>query len=166
MILRYFLIFISLIISQVIVFNNIQFSSYINPAFYILFIFLLPLNTPAWLRLISAFILGFIIDMFSQSPGLHTSATVLIAFLQPGIISFFKATDIDIDKSNSLSRLGFQWFSSSLIVMVLIHQLSYFILEIFSFNHFLDTFYRVIFSTFATFIAILLAQLVIYKKQQ
>lgn len=166
MIIRFFLIFIGLLISQVLVFNNIQFSSYINPSFYILFIFLLPISTPAWLRLISAFLLGFIIDMFSQSPGLHTSSSVLIAFLQPGIISFFKTSEIENDKPNTLSRLGFQWFSSSLIVMVLIHQAAYFILEIFSFNHFLDTFYRVIFSTFATFIAILLAQLVIYKKQQ
>lgn len=159
-------IFIALIIAQVLVFNHIQFSGYINPAYYILFIILLPLKTPAWLRLISGFILGFAVDIFSQSPGLHTAATVLIAFLQPYILTAFKTTDTDESKYNSLSLLGFQWFISYSVVLILVHHICYFLLEIFRFSNFLDTFYRIILSSFATFIAIFLSQLVIYKKHQ
>lgn len=160
------IIFIALVISQVLVFNHIQFSGYINPAFYILFIILLPVNTPAWLRLISGFLLGFSIDIFSQSPGLNAASTVLIAFLQPYILHAFKTTDVDESKSNSLSHLGFRWFISYSIVLILIHHIFYFILEVFRFTYFSDTFYRIILSSFATFIAIFLSQLVIYKKQQ
>ncbi|NPD44831.1 MULTISPECIES: rod shape-determining protein MreD [unclassified Lentimicrobium] len=159
-------IFFALVISQVLVFNHIQFSGYINPAFYVLFIILLPANTPAWLRLISGFLLGFSIDIFSQSPGLNAASTVLIAFLQPYILYAFKTTDVDEGKRNSLSHIGFRWFISYSIVLILIHHVFYFILEVFRFSHFLDTFYRIILSSFATFIAIFLSQLVIYKKQQ
>lgn len=164
--IKYILSFIGLAIAQVLIFNHIQFSGYINPSFYLLFVLLLPLNSPAWIRLSSAFLLGFIIDIFSQSPGLHTSSTVLIAFIQPYILLAFKTTDIDESKSCSLSRLGFQWFLSYALVMIFIHHSLYFLLEVFSFDQFLDTFYRIILSSFATFIAIILAQLVIYKKHQ
>lgn len=159
-------LFIGLIIAQVLVFNHIQFSGFINPAFYILFIILLPVNTPAWLRLISGFLLGFTIDIFSQSPGLNAASTVLIAFLQPYVLHTFKTTDIDGGKYSSLSHLGFRWFISYSLVLIIIHHLFYFILEVFRFSNFLDTFYRIILSSLATFIAILLSQLVIYKKQQ
>jgi len=164
--IKYIISFIGLALAQILVFNHIQFSGYINPSFYLLFILILPLNTPAWLRLSLAFLLGFIIDMFSQSPGLHTSSTVLIAFIQPYILLAFKTTDIDESKSCSLSRLGYQWFISYTLAMILIHHSLYFLLEVFSFDQFLDTFYRIILSSFATFMAIMLAQLVIYKKHQ
>lgn len=164
--IKYIISFISLILAQILVFNHIQFSGYLNPNIYILFILILPLKTSAWLRLILAFLMGFIIDIFSQSPGLHTSATVLIAYLQPYILSAFKTTDIDESKYSNLSRLGFKWFISYSIFMILIHHSLYFLLEVFSFNELLDTFYRIVLSSFVTFIAILLAQLVIYKKHQ
>ncbi len=164
--IRSILIFIGLIAAQVLVFNHFQFSGFINPAYYILFIILMPLNTPAWLRLLSAFFLGFIIDLFSQSPGLHTAATVLAAFVQPYVLQTFKTTDADGSKYSSLSHLGFQWFISYSILLILIHHIFYFFLEVFRFSYFLDTLYRIILSSFATFIAVFLSQLVIYKKQQ
>ena len=48
-ILRFGLIFILLILLQVLFFNNIQFSGYVNPYVYIMFILLLPVEIPSWL---------------------------------------------------------------------------------------------------------------------
>jgi len=164
--LRYILTYIGVLFAQVLVFNQIQFSGYINPAFYILFIIILPLKTPAWLRLISAFVLGFVVDIFSQSPGQHASAAVFIAYIQPYLTRSFQNTDIDENKASSMSFLGFQWFLSSTALIVLIHQSLYFILEVFSFTNFLDTLARIGLSSFATFTVIILAQLITYRKQQ
>ncbi|MCU0363051.1 MAG: rod shape-determining protein MreD, partial [Bacteroidales bacterium] len=50
--------FLLLILAQVLVFNNIQFSGFINPYVYVLFILLLPLAVPGWLLLLLAFITG------------------------------------------------------------------------------------------------------------
>jgi len=164
--LRYVFSFIGVLIAQILVFNQIQFSGYINPAFYIIFIITLPLSTPAWLRLISSFLLGFLVDIFSQSPGLHTSTSVLLAFLQPYLIQNFQNSEIDEKKPSNLSYLGFGWFLKSTAILVLIHQSFYFFLEVFSFSNFLETLYRIILSSFATFTVIILAQLIIYRKQQ
>ena len=40
--------FVFLVLLQVLILNNIQFSGYINPYFYIYFILLLPFDTPRW----------------------------------------------------------------------------------------------------------------------
>ncbi|NJK85385.1 MAG: hypothetical protein HC906_04860 [Bacteroidales bacterium] len=55
--------FIILVLLQVFVFNNIHLSGFIVPYIYILFILLLPFETPGWLLLVSAFLLGFSIDV-------------------------------------------------------------------------------------------------------
>lgn len=164
--LRYILTFIGVLIAQVLVFNQIQFSGYINPSFYIIFILILPVSTPAWIRLLSSFVLGFLVDIFSQSPGLQTSSSVLIAYLQPYLVLAFQNTEIDENKPSNMSFLGFQWFLSFTAIIILIHQSFYFLLEVFSFRNFLDTIYRIGLSSFATFTVIILAQLIIYRKQQ
>jgi rod shape-determining protein MreD len=92
-IIRFGLIFISLVLLQVLLFNNIQFSGYINPYVYIMFILLLPIEIPSWLLLILSFSIGMIIDFFSGSPGIHTSATVLSGFVRPYVISVVSPKD-------------------------------------------------------------------------
>lgn len=44
--IKYSGLFVLLIFLQLFLFNNIQLSGYINPYFYILFILLLPYDTP------------------------------------------------------------------------------------------------------------------------
>ena len=86
---KYVLLFIILIVAQLLIFNNIEFSGYVNPYVYILFIILLPFETPKVLLLVLAFLMGLIIDLFLGTPGVHTSATVLMAFFRPFILGTF-----------------------------------------------------------------------------
>jgi len=165
MITKNILRFIFVLVLQILIFNNIQLSGYINPHFYILFILLLPIKTPAWLSMLSAFILGSIIDIFSLSPGLHASASVLIAFIRPTIISLIKTnSEVKPEITPNLNNMGFRWFISYVFLLIFIHHTIYFILEVFSFRHIFDTFYHIIISSFATFVLIILSQLFIYKR--
>jgi rod shape-determining protein MreD len=79
-IIRYFIIFIILILLQVLLFNNIQFSGYINPYVYIMLILLLPVEIPAWSLLLISFFTGLTVDFFTGTPGMHASATLLSGF--------------------------------------------------------------------------------------
>ena len=74
--LRNILRFVVLVLIQVLVINNLQLSSYVDPFIYVLFILLLPFETPGWILLLFAFSLGLTIDMFSDTAGVHASATV------------------------------------------------------------------------------------------
>ena len=78
-ILRFGLISLVLILLQILLFNNIQFSGYVNPYIYLMIILLLPAGIQSWLLLLIAFATGIIIDFTSGTPGVHASATVLAA---------------------------------------------------------------------------------------
>ena len=91
--IRYGLIFILLILLQVLVMNNIQFSGYVNPYIYVMIILLLPVEISAWLLLLISFITGFTIDIFSGTPGMHASATVLAGFARPFVLRIISPRD-------------------------------------------------------------------------
>ena len=78
--------FILLIPLQVFVLDHINLGGFVNPYFYILFILMLPFETPGWLLLLLSFLMGFMIDLLSGTPGLHTASSTLIAFLRPVVI--------------------------------------------------------------------------------
>ena len=76
--------FIFLILVQVWVLNHVQWNGYINPYIYVLFVLLLPLETPSWLVMVLAFVSGATMDMFSNTGGIHAAASVFTAFARPG----------------------------------------------------------------------------------
>jgi rod shape-determining protein MreD len=147
-IIRYGLIFIILILLQVLLFNNIQFSGYVNPYVYIMFILLLPFEIPAWLLLLLSFAIGGFIDFFSGSPGMHASATVLAAFVRPFILRVISPRDgYEPNSDLSMINYGFRWFFTYTILIVLVHHTTLFYLEVFRFAEFFRTLLRVLLSS-------------------
>lgn len=162
-ILRFGLIFILLILLQVLLFNNIQFSGYINPYVYVMFILLLPIEIPAWLMLILSFFTGLIIDFFSGSPGMHTSATVFAGFVRPYVLRIVSPRDgYELSSEPSMMIYGFRWFLWYTLLIVLIHHFILFYLEVFRFADFFRTLLRVILSTLFSVTSILLIEF--YRK--
>jgi len=157
-VLRFVLLFILLVLFQVLVFNNIQFSGYINPYVYILFILLLPFEIPAWMVLLLSFSMGITIDFFSGTPGIHTSSTVLAGFVRPYVLRVVSPRDgYESGPDPSMSSYGFRWFFSYTLLIVLIHHIALFYLEVFRFADFFRTMLRIIISTLfsLTFILII-----------
>lgn len=157
-ILRFGLIFILLILLQVLLFNNIQFSGYVNPYVYIMFILLLPIEIPAWLLLIISFFTGLIIDLFAGTPGMHTSATVLAGFVRPFILRIISPRDgYEPGADPSILIYGFKWFLIYTSIIVIIHHTALFYLEVFRFTDFFRTLLRVLLSSLfsITFIVLL-----------
>ena len=164
-IIRNSLRFIFLVLFQVLVLNNVQFLSFVNPYFYILFIILLPFETPRWLLLVLAFILGFTIDAFCDSPGLHTSASVFAAFIRPGILSLFSPRDgYEPGTKPQTSYYGFAWFIKYSVFIVLAHHMFLFIMENFSFTYLGQTFLRIIISSIFTMVLVISSQLFMSRK--
>ena len=156
---------IVLVLVQILVFNNIQISGYLIPNFYILFILLLPFETPRWLLLVSAFTLGISVDMFTQTPGMHAAATVLMAFLRPWVLEM--SSPRDGYESGTFPRLyyyGFQWFLRYTVILVLAHHFVLFYIEVFRFTEFFSTLLRVLLSSLFSIILIMLSQYFIYRK--
>jgi rod shape-determining protein MreD len=158
-ILRFGLIFILLILLQLLLFNNIQFSGYVNPYVYILFILLLPVEIPPWLLLLISFITGLIIDFFSGTPGMHSSATLMAGFFRPYVLRVISPRDgYEAGASPSMIAYGFRWFLSYTLLIVLIHHTTLFYLEVFRLSEFFRTMLRVFLSSLFSIAFILLIE--------
>lgn len=150
-ILRYSFIIILLVLLQLLLFNNIQFSGYVNPYIYIMAVLLLPAALPQWLILIISFLTGFIIDLFSGSPGMHSAATVLAGFVRPYVLVIISPRDgYEQGSDLSLSVYGVRWYFTYTAILVVIHHLTLFYLEVFRLTDFFRTFLRVILSSAVT----------------
>jgi hypothetical protein len=140
-------------------FDNIQFSGYINPYVYIMFILLLPFEIPAWLLLLLSFILGLTIDLFSGSLGMHSSATILAGFVRPYVLNVISPRDgYESGSEPSMRTYGFRWFLIYTIIIVLVHHMALFYLEVFRFTGFFRTMLRVLLSSLFSVSFILLLE--------
>ncbi len=157
--------FFFLVFLQVLILNNINLGGYINPYFYIYFILLLPFGAPRWLLLISAFILGLSIDIFTNTIGLNAAACVVMAFFRPFVISAISTgPESLIGDTPSLRNQGIKWFLYYSIILVLIHHSALFYLEIFRFSEFTVTFIRVLLSSAFTMVLVLISEYLLYPR--
>ncbi len=151
--------FLFLIVVQVVILNHIQWSGYVNPYVYVLFILLLPVEIPNWLLLLLCLITGLTIDMFGNSGGMHAAATVLMGFARPGVLRLIAPRDgYELETKLSPQVLGFNWFIAYTAMMVLIHHFAYFYIEVFRFSEFFMTFLKVLINSAITIGLILLSQ--------
>lgn len=157
---RYIFNFFFLTLIQVLVLNNIQFSGFVNPYLYVLFIITLPFEIPGWLLLALAFISGFSIDIFCNTPGMHASATVFMAFLRPSILrAFAPRDDYQPGTLPTMAFYGLAWFLRYALILVITHHVFLFYVEVFSLKHFFSTLWRVIASATFTMLLIFVSQL-------
>jgi len=163
--LRIIIRFIVLVLFQVVVLNNIRFGGYINPYLYVLFVLLLPYETPGWLLLILAFLTGYTIDTFTNTPGMHASATVFMAFSRPAVFKLLGLkTEYDPGSFPGIADLGFRTFTTYALLLIFIHHLALFLLEVFRFSEILLTLTRAGLSTALTLLLVIIAQYLFYSK--
>jgi rod shape-determining protein MreD len=161
---KYLLIFIVSVILQVLIFNNILIARVIAPFVYILFIVLLPFETPRSLLMVLALILGFSVDLFTNTPGVHASACVLIGFLRPVILNLITSREtLESVSTPRVINMGFHWFATYVTFLVVTHHLFLFFIEAFTFDSFLLTLLRVILSSALSIILIVLSQFLIFR---
>lgn len=158
-IIRFSILFVIIILIQVLILNNIRFGGYINPYVYILFILLLPVEIPSWLLLMLSFLTGMLMDFFSGSPGMHSSATVLAGFARPWVLRVTAPRDgYEPNSDPSMSIYGVRWFLFYSSLIVIIHHTALFYLEVFRFEAFFRTFLRVILSSLFTVTFVILLE--------
>lgn len=160
----YILIFVVAVLVQVLFMNHIQFSRFVNPYFYVLFLLLLPLNTPRYLLLLLGFLLGMTVDVFSNTPGIHASSSVFLAFVRPYIINTSNFDDAEKVMSPTVLNIGFGAFVRYAAILIVVHHFFLFYIEIFTFHGFFQTFLRSLFSSIFTFVFIIISQFLIFRK--
>jgi len=160
-ILRFFF----LVFFQVLILNHVNLGGFINPYFYVYFILLLPFSTPRWMLLLAAFVLGWSIDIFTNTLGLNISACLLMAFARPFVMmAISSGPESLLGDTPSIRNQGVKWFLYYSVILIFIHHFSLFYLEIFRFEEFFFTLVRVLLSSAFTLLLVLLSEYLFYSR--
>lgn len=135
-----------LLLAQVLVFSNINFSSFINPYVFPLFILLLPFETPRWLLMLLGFFSGLALDLFLGSTGMHAAAGLLIGYLRPFLISIITPKGTEFEISPNVYSQGLTWFIVYLGFASTVYLGFYFLMEAATFFNPFFLFLKVILS--------------------
>lgn len=152
------------VLIQVLILNNIQFVSFINPFVYLVLIITLPQDTERWFLLIFSFFIGILLDLFEGNIGLNSSSLVFVSFLTPYLQRvIIPKNSIDEKDILSLQILGFKTFSVYALSIILIHHSYVFLLDHFSSNGILFLIFKILLSSIITYLIILIFQLFSFK---
>ena len=147
-----------LVVVQVMVCNRIHLMGYATPMLYVLFLVYFPLNSNRIGNMVWAFLLGLIIDAFSNTPGEATGALTLTAFVQWPLLQASAPKECLEDMVPSYKTMGRWNHIRYVFVLVLVHHTAFYVLESFSFFHFTELLITYGASLLLTFVMILILE--------
>ncbi len=150
--------FVFLLLLQGLVLDKISFfDGRMLPFPYIYALLILPFNTAKWLFLIIGFVYGFAIDSFSSTLGMHTSATVFLAFIIPYFRDMLAPIEgYGVVASPTVESQGVKWFLIYILVLTFLHHTWLFYIESFQITNFFATLLKIILSTIFSVILMLI----------
>jgi len=136
-------------------------NEFIVPILYFLFILWLPFNISKTQLLLLGFLFGFVLDIFTKSPGLHASACTLIAYIRPFIIHLLmpKETYETNYIEPSIVSMGFLPYMIYVLILTIMHHFYLILLEWISFGDFVFFIGKLIASTGISMLLILITEM-------
>lgn len=121
------------VVVQAVVLGRIHLFHCATPLLYVYFVTQFPRNYPKWGILLWSFMLGLMVDTFSNTPGLASASLTPIAAIQPYFFELFVPRDSVEDLKPALSTLGAMRYSYYIVTLVVLYCLVFYSLELFNF---------------------------------
>ena len=159
--------FLLLIPLQVLIANHMRIFGFINPQICLLFVLWYPLKKDISGLLLSAFLFGIFLDIFSNSGGVNTAALVFISYVRLPILKFiFSDKEINL-KLFKYSNYGTLQKIMLIFSLAFIHQFIVYSLEYFSFSYVGTILYKTFTnSLFTTFVVVIFLSIFTSSKKQ
>jgi len=146
------------VIAQVLLFKRLVLFNTSFCFLYVAFILLLPVETNNLLLMVLAFLLGFTIDIFYDSLGIHALALVTVAYLRNYWLNTITPQGGYDNNSSPAITNGVQWFLVYTVPMVFVHLALLFFIEAGGFGMFWFTMLKIIGSLVFTLSVMLMLQ--------
>jgi len=135
--------------------------------FYLGFLLFLPIETSIVVQLLLGFGLGFTVDVFQDTGGLYAAAAVFTAYLRPWVLRLLTPRDgYDAADAVNIHQMGWQWMMVYLVLLVVLHHATFFLLELGSFLSLGFTLAKIVVSTLYTTLVMLIVQLVFFPTRR
>ena len=157
------------ILVQVFILNEIPPLHYlVTPYLYFLFILWLPFKTGRRTVMLLAFALGFALDSFTKTYGLHAAPCVLIAYLRPFLINLLISQEGAESNYHepSIKSMGFTPYFTYITILVFIHHALLFFLQALQTGGYFYFIIKTLLSTAISLLLVLLTELLFVRKQR
>ena len=157
------------ILVQVFVLNQIPpLHQLVTPYIYFLFILWIPFKMGRRTQMLLGFALGFALDCFTKTYGLHAASCVLIAYLRPFLINLLISQEGTESNYNepSIKSMGFTPYFTYLTILTFIHHTFLFFLQAMQTGGYFYFILKSVFSTAISLMLILLIELLFARKQR
>jgi rod shape-determining protein MreD len=125
----------------------------------VLFLLMLPLELPDWATLLVGAITGLVMDLFTSTPGMHTSACVVMAYVRTWMLRLLRPRDgYEFGRQATIGDMGIAWWLTFAGVLILAHHLWLFFVEVYRFSDLGSTLLRSLLSAVFTLALCLLSQ--------
>ncbi|HBG58811.1 rod shape-determining protein MreD [Proteiniphilum sp. UBA1028] len=158
-------LFVLLILLQVLLLNRIGLFGIATPVLYLYFLLKLPMGKNLFYVIISGFLMGLIVDVFLNTPGMNAAATTIVAaFRKPVMNLFFQKEEYDEFVPGIYTATG--PFIRFTILMVLMHLTLLFFIESFTLFNLMSTLLRIASSSFISILLIFALDSFIFKRKR
>ncbi|MBK5194982.1 MAG: rod shape-determining protein MreD [Proteiniphilum sp.] len=158
-------LFVMLILLQVLLLNRISLFGLATPVLYGYFLLKLPMGRNLFFVIISAFLMGLIIDIFLNTPGMNAAAFTIVASLRKPVMNlFFEKVEYDEFVPGIYTAAG--PFVRFTIFMVFLHLTLLFFIESFTLFNLKSTLLRIVTSAAITILLIITMDSLMYKRKQ
>lgn len=157
------------ILVQVYVLNNVPpLHHLVTPYIYFLFILWLPFKMGRKSVMILAFLLGFVLDCFTKTYGLHAAPCVLIAYFRPFLINVLISQEGAESNYNepSIKSMGFTPYFTYIGILTLAHHSLLFFLQALQTGGYFYFLIKTLLSTAVSLLLIFLTELLFVRKQR
>ena len=138
--------------------------NYVHITIYVVIIALLPYKLNRALTVLMGFGIGFFVDMFYDSLGVHAGATTFIAYARYYVLQWLSPTEGYKTDSLTARALGVPWLFTYLAILIFMHLLVLYALDAFSFVYFKEIALRTIFSFIASLFLVMFGMLIFNPK--
>ena len=164
-IIKHSIRFVFFLIAQAFIFNQLEIGLGIQLMVYPLYIFLLPLGMNVFLLMLISFGLGFCIDLFSNTYGLHASSALVIAYGRSYLLKLFEPRDgFDPGIELTIYSIGYTWFAYVFGTFLLVHTMWFFLIEQFKWSEFWYVVLKTVLGVPMSLIICVLLQFLFFKK--
>lgn len=128
-ILRSIIYFVVCALLQILILNNVHFLRVATPFVYLYFIVKLPVGMPKSQVIFLSFLMGLVIDIFGNTPGMHAAACTMTGFSRDSLISFFAGKDLPDGIFPSFKTFTYGVYFRYVLSLVIIHHSVLFFIE-------------------------------------
>lgn len=154
---------------QILILNEVPpLHQFITPYLYFLFVLWLPFGISRLSITIIGFLTGLLLDMFTNTPGLHAAACTLIAYIRPSILNLLLAQEAseEVNKEPSIGTMGWGPYLFYVFTLTFIHHFYLVLIEWLQFGNFTFFIGKVFFTSLMSMLLIFLTELIMNRRKQ